>query len=303
MELKYTIKGDHVCVDKITEPEREVMIPERMEGLPVTELGAYVLSGTDVEEVHLPAGVTRIGAYAFYNCENLRRIHCFGRATDLGAGVFTNDRGIEYLELKNFPGERSCFKEMLTEIRQTLRVRVLEGTQEARLIFPEYYEEAVENTPGRKIDVETHGCGQRYRYCFVRREFQYAGYDELFPHVKVQESEELVCELAIGRLKYPMNLTQRYQEKYREYLKEHWLAAAKVLIAADRPSEKHSTNLDSGELPWLLEEIVTVDAEQMQQIIDAAQKTGDTEMVSWLMNYNHIHFAAETPKRKRRFEL
>jgi hypothetical protein len=137
----------------------------------------------------------------------------------------------------------------------------------------------------------------------VRREFQYAGYDELFPHVKVQESEELVCELAIGRLKYPMNLTQRYQEKYREYLQEHWLAAAKVLIAADRPSEKHSTNLDSGELPWLLEEIVTVDAGQLQQIIDAAQKAGDTEMVSWLMNYNHIHFAAETPKRKRRFEL
>jgi hypothetical protein len=100
-----------------------------------------------------------------------------------------------------------------------------------------------------------------------------------------------------------MNLTQRYQEKYREYLQEHWLAAAKVLIAADRPSEKHSTNLDSGELPWLLEEIVTVDAGQLQQIIDAAQKAGDTEMVSWLMNYNHIHFAAETPKRKRRFEL
>jgi hypothetical protein len=99
-----------------------------------------------------------------------------------------------------------------------------------------------------------------------------------------------------------MQLTERSRGKYQAYLQEHLTAAARVLIEADRPS-KGSGNLDSGELPWFLEEIVTADAEQIQQIIETAQRAGDTEMVSWLMNYQHIHFAAERPARKRRFEL
>lgn len=90
---------------------------------------------------------------------------------------------------------------------------------QARLIFPEYYEESVENTPARILFIETHGCGHRYRYCFVNRQFQFRGYDELFPHVKVQESEELVTELALGRLLYPVELTPRFEAMYREYVK------------------------------------------------------------------------------------
>ena len=60
---------------------------------------------------------------------------------------------------------------------------------EARLIFPEYFEDSVENTPARIVCIETHGCGHRYRYCFAGRVFQYRGYDELFPHVQVQEKK------------------------------------------------------------------------------------------------------------------
>ena len=54
---------------------------------------------------------------------------------------------------------------MLAELRQTLFVDY-HGKQEARLVFPEFFEESVENTPARIIMREMHGCGHRYRYCF-----------------------------------------------------------------------------------------------------------------------------------------
>ncbi|MCD8221584.1 MAG: leucine-rich repeat domain-containing protein [Clostridiales bacterium] len=329
MEFLYTVKGNEVCLDKILEPESETDIPEILEGLPVTELGAYVLSGTAIEVVHIPPQVRKIGAYAFYSCAKLKKIYCYGRATDLGAGVFADDRRIAYLDLTVFAGERSCMKEMLSEIRQTLRVQIHEvnesrqpptattgatqttmtGTKakEARLIFPEYFEESVENTPARKLMVETHGCGQRYRYCFVRREFQYAGYDDLFVHAQVQESEELSAEMAIGRLRYPRELGNRSRERYETYLREHWCAAAKVAIRADHPARQSVSNVDPETLPWLIEELIKPDPEQLREITDIAQREQDTAMVSWLMDYRHRIFGKETNAanggRRRRFVL
>lgn len=317
MELSYTITGQEARIDLVSDPEAAVTLPEELDGYPVTELGAYALSKSEVEEVRLPSGVKKIGAYAFYGCQKLRRIYCHGRALDLGAGLFAGAGSVGFLDITESEGEKSCFKDMLSELRQTLRVRVhrkWENT-EARLIFPEYYEESVENTPARILFVETHGCGHRYRYCFAGRDFQYRGYDELFPHVKVQEPEALVTELALGRLLFPCGLTEPFKQMYREYVREHWKMAGKLLIDADGGCWERNvpTNLDAGCLPWLVTEVLSdttaVPGQQMaeqptaeQQItalIALAQQAGDTEMVSWLMNYRH----GLKPERRRRFEL
>lgn len=336
MDISYRIVNDTVCIDKIENPGTVVVVPEEVEGRPVTELGAYVLSGSSVEEVYLPSRLVKIGAYGFYGCEALKRLHAFGRLTDLGTGLFAGVQGVEYLEFTEFAGERSGFKEMLSELRQTLRVtlcrRETDGKNaQARLIFPEYYEESVENTPARILFIETHGCGHRYRYCFVNRQFQFRGYDELFPHVKVQESEELVTELALGRLLYPMELTPRFETMYREYVKEHWKAAGRLLIEADGPRRGGRTGLEPGRLPWLVTDILagTKDGEEgvsaedgkeklmscIEELIALAGEAEDTEMVGWLMDYRHdqkqegrTEKASESEdvskgRRRRRFEL
>ena len=158
---------------------------------------------------------------------------------------------------------------------------------EARLIFPEYYEDSVENTPARIVSIETHGCGHRYRYCFAGRVFQYREYDELFPHVQVQEKEELVTELALGRLLYPRELSEKFWEHYLEYVREHWKTAGKLLIQADRMQRNRVSNLEPGKLPWLVDEVLdqtsTNLADQLGELTGLAQEAGDTEMVSWLM--------------------
>lgn len=307
MEFVYTITGREARIDKVSEPGETVVVPEELEGCPVTELGAYAFSKSRVEEVHLPSGLQKIGAYAFYGCGKLRRIYCWGRVLDLGAGLFAGAGNVEFLNITEFEGEKSCFKDMLSELRQTLRVRVgRSGSEsEARLIFPEYFEESVENTPARILFIETHGCGHRYRYCFAGREFQYQSYDELFPHAKVQEPEELVTELALGRLLYPCGLTPVYERMYREYVREHWKTAGRLLIEADGAGPCTVSNLEAGGLPWLVTEVLAENGEdkhlsqQTAELISLAQQAGDTEMVSWLMDFGH----GRKPGRKRRFEL
>ena len=352
MNFIYTRIKDEIRIDKIEDPEAVIYVPEEFEDCPVTELGSYVLAHSAVEEIHLPPYVRKIGAYGFYECEQLKRIYCYSRVLDLGAGLFAGVPAVEYLDITEFPGERSCLKEMLAELRQTLRVQLHQmvtvmpeevtvavpghaieekrmpvpghtaAEMEARLIFPEYYEDSVENTPARIVSIETHGCGHRYRYCFAGRVFQYRGYDELFPHVQVQEKEELVTELALGRLLYPRELSEKFREHYLDYVREHWKTAGKLLIQADRMQKNRVSNLEPGKLPWLVDEVLDaahqdvsagdrqnvlgadeaakepekpVNAaqisenleEQLGELTNLAQEAGDTEMVSWLMERRH----------------
>ena len=117
--------------------------------------------------------------------------------------------------------------------------------------------------------------------------------------MKVQESEELVTELAIGRILYPWGLSEKRRQMYLDYVREHWKCAGSLLIQADSPKRDQATNLEPGMLPWLIETVLADEtqnpetlAEKLAELIALAQKFSDTEMVSWLMNYRHFHAEA-----------
>ena len=61
---------------------------------------------------------------------------------------------------------------------------------------------------------------------------------------------------ALGRLLYPVELTPRFEAMYREYVKEHWNAAGRLLIEADSPQKGRRASLEPGRLPWLVTEIL-----------------------------------------------
>lgn len=289
------------------------VIPEQIDGMPVVELGEYLFSehrretepgiwsggeelpeeelpelrGNRLTELYLPSTVKKIGKYACYNCERLERVSCYSTTLDWGAGAFTGCRGIRFLDLYVTEGEKSCFQDMISELRQTLYVTYY-GKQEARLVFPEFYEEAVENTPARFLETHMHGCGHQYRYCFQQSEFQFQGYDSLFPYVQVQEREELVVDLALGRLRFPYGLTKGHEAMYLEYLQSHHVGAA---AAAARKG-------DIEELGWLLGKL-EYSHEDLAVVIAEAGKSGEAAVLSFLMEKQR---GSEPPKRKR-FQL
>ena len=97
-------------------------------------------------------------------------------------------------------------------------------------MFPEYFEESVENTPARIIMREMHGCGHMYRYCFDGTRFDVGEYDRLFPYVTVQEKPELVTRLALYRLYWPWGLKEEAAQAYWDYVTAHAGDAAEGIL-------------------------------------------------------------------------
>lgn len=320
---KYTEDGG-IKILRCRSLDSVVVIPDSIAGKPVTELGAYSFSehmrqleegrwteadsrmdgipemmGDKLTGLSLPSRIRKVGAYAFYNCWNLEKLACHSRTLDWGAGAFTGCSGIIELDIQVREEEKSCFKEILTELRQTLFV-VYRGRREARLVFPEFYEEAVENTPAKVFKTRMHGCGHQYRYCFRQSEFLFGAYDSLFYHMQVQEPEQLVVKLAANRLRYPYMLSADAEAAYKAYITDHRVAAAVCAVYED----------DMDMLRWLMKGH-SYKREDMAIVIEAVSKKGDVEMMSYLMDMRDRQYRMDRQenrhtsemRRKKRFEL
>ncbi len=298
MNILYRKTLDGVCIQRCYGLDGNIQLPQDCQGLPVRELERYVFSetvrgreippkeregegeiaGSQLTELTLPASLRRIGAYAFYNCTELRRLCCHSTVEDWGAGVFTGCTGIKQLDICIHPGEKSCFKEILSELRQTLTVdyRDEKGTLRAKLVFPEYFEESVENTPARIIMREMHGCGHMYRYSFSGQEFQFREYDSLFPHVQVQEKPELVTKLALYRLYWPWELSEAARENYWAFVREYAGEAAAGLVKR-------------GEYPILswAASLPQLGSKELEQMTEACAQLSDAQASAILLDARH----------------
>lgn len=82
----------------------------------------------------------------------------------VGTGAFTGCSGLKELVIHQKKGLKSCAKEILGELWQKIDVDFLyengeAGGKRAHMVFPEHYDEAVENTPARILFTEYHGSG------------------------------------------------------------------------------------------------------------------------------------------------
>lgn len=288
-------------------------IPETIGQRPVTELAGYIFSdtvrgqepppgtyegeeavcGAKLKELTLPEGLKKIGAYAFYNCYDFRKLSCYSTVEDWGAGVFTGCSQLDTLEIRIAEGRKSCFKEILSELHQTLVVNWSkgEGTARARLIFPEFYEESVENTPARIIMREMHGCGHMYRYCFDGGDFNFQEYDRLFPYVKPQEKPGLVALLALYRLYWPWGLSDKAKDDYQHYIRENAGEGARELLLRG----------EGDILRWLAGEPF-IGLLQLDNMIKEAAGAEDAGSLAFLMDMKHRRFR-DMGMSKRTFEL
>lgn len=183
------------------------------------------LCGENLEELILPATVVRVGRYCFYNCQNLKKLAFTGNLRDWGSGAFTGCHRVSHLTVSMREEEQSTLKEVLLELPEEMCVDyIYEGggeKQYARLIFPEFFEEGVENTPARILETHVHGSGLYYRNCFQHRTFDFGEYDSRFPYAAVQEEFEVLASIVEGRLRYPYKLSMEARERYVKYIMEH----------------------------------------------------------------------------------
>ena len=198
----------------------------------------HVLAGNDVEEIVFPYTLKEIGRYIFYGCGNLKKLE---------------------------------FSDSL--MWQRIDVNFLYEYEEARLVFPEHYDEAVENTPARILYTEYHGSGSNYRQCFYDKELNYQEYDRLFEMAVAMDKLEVLVDMSFGRLEFPYELTGKARENYREYIRKNLGDIAEYLV---KQEDMHRLEVISSQKLWTLGGI--------DSALDCASKRKETEVSAFLMN-------------------
>ncbi len=331
MRFAYEIKNGCAVVRRCYDFGNEAEIPSEIDGHPVTELGAYAFSahmdreqfwhelgnrtvkiwnpetgeqevsepdaetvpglqGMQVETVRLPEGLRKIGAYAFYNCNALSELHFHSSLKDLGAGLFTGCHHLRRLNVTLDETETSCLKEILIEVPEKMAVTV-EGQFRAKLLFPEFFEESVENTPARILMTHMHGSGMNFRNSFYMKKLDFRAYDACYYMAKAEEDFDTVLEMTLNRLQYPVGLSEDRREDYESWLNGHLVQAF----------EKAVEHRDLDMLMWLTEHGKPDDGLLSQTAIAAAD--GFPEGVAYLQN--RLSALGHTKKQSflDRFEL
>ncbi len=321
MKIQYRIHEDHIEIVRCFGSDSKVELPKQIEGIPVKKVAAYafssrkgkedesvcewtedslpggskqLLAGEAVEEVVFPDTVEEIGNYIFYGCKKLGKLEFSDSLVRIGSGAFTGCGNLNRLKVRLRQGEKSCVKEILGDLWQRIDV-VFEteadsaDVREVKLVFPEHYEEAVENTPARILFTQHHGVGNNYRQCFYSREMDYRKYDALFPLAAAQEKPEVLEDMIFCRLGTPYRLTPEYEKMYESYVVMHLPEIARRLVERDRP-EALACILGRG--LW--------SREGLESAVDAAARNKKPEILSYLMNEKHLLFPEN---RRKRFEL
>lgn len=315
MKIQYRIQNQEIEVVRCFGTDSKIWVPAAIEGMPVTKIAAYafsarkdkeeedvllyetkgvlafveeqrVLAGEEVEEVRLPDTLREIGNYIFYGCKNLRTLAFSDSLTQIGSGAFTGCSGLSKLHVHMLTGDKSCVKEILGDLWQRIDVvfSYIDGRR-IQLVFPEHYEEAVENTPARILFTQHHGSGNNYRQCFYDKKVDCRKYDELFPVAKARDKIPVLTDLVFSRLCYPAELTESARQSYEQFVRDRQKEVLTYLIEAEKIEELREL---SRRRLWT--------KEGMERGIEAAAGQQKTEIMSFLMQERHKAFPAKRKK-------
>lgn len=92
--LVYEVNGESVTITGYTGNEASVVIPNEIEGKPVTAIGERAFSKNNtLTSVAIPDSVTGIGDYAFFE-SGLKNINIPAGVTTIGRSAFTNCKSL-----------------------------------------------------------------------------------------------------------------------------------------------------------------------------------------------------------------
>ena len=257
-------------------------VPSAIEGMTVTGIAARAFADRkDVQEVQLPETVTMLGGFAFHNCTALRKLTLHNTVTNYSDGFIKGCRALtEVTMLVDAPKEGASFeavKRLLADTDVVIRFRFVyeegKASEVALLTFPDYLNEAQEDTRARAIHQTIEGAGYAYRECVRRGEIDYAGYDALFDRVR-QIAPVTAEDIAMNRLMTPYRLYEAARKMYADFLTQRTEAMLQRLIKAQ----------DTEGIRFLAGAHL-LDFSLLDAPIEAASKAGQAQVVALLMNY------------------
>lgn len=88
MEIKRS--GIGIEIVKYTGDEKNLKIPDLINGLSVVSIGDKAFYNSNVEKVEMPNGLKEVGSYCFANCKNLKEVSFKSNETNFGDNTFEN---------------------------------------------------------------------------------------------------------------------------------------------------------------------------------------------------------------------
>lgn len=318
MKLRYIAVPGGAAVLSCEGSGASVRVPGEVGGLPVREICAYAFSspeaaeaqlppGTEIREataegpeapgggerflgraslraIRLPAGLRTIGAYAFYNCTGLSLVAIGEGPAQVENGAFMNCGSLGKIAVDARIGAKTCLQGVLAEVQREVRAVFRSEEGESAWIFPEYYEESVENCAARIFEHHIHGAGYRYRQCFREDRLDAESYDAQFRFARSQAGRETLLRISLSRLRGPLRLSEDAAARYRAYLKDNAAAAARLLVREDDPDG----------LSFLAANDVLA-PESLEAAAEEASRLERAECLGVLLHERHSRFA---PKKK-----
>ncbi len=267
LTVQYVQIGDEITILSCKGYGRTVTLPPEINGCPVKKIGPYAFSepekgiymlpdkveilweiipglkvpGSDKEYVYgqrlmkitLPDCIKGIGEYAFYNCKELVTVNLPGGRIQIENGAFMNCEKLNYINVKAAPDGLTSVRGILTELTSEICITFLFGDEKGVFIFPEYYEDALENTPARVFQYLIYGAGYRYRQCFEQGRLNVTAYDMVFQSAEIRNIHETALRIALLRLQYPYKLQKNMRKQYLDYIALHMDKAVKLVILQD----------------------------------------------------------------------
>ncbi len=100
--LEYQISNNTITITKYRSSEKDLVIPQKIEGLPVTKIGTGAFSENEsLESIKLPNGLLHIGNAAFSGCSSLTFIELPDSVISISWYAFYNCTSLEHIKIPN----------------------------------------------------------------------------------------------------------------------------------------------------------------------------------------------------------
>ncbi len=264
----------------------DLLLPDVLEELPVRSIAAHAFSGRDeLRSVRLGRNLKMLRPFAFYNCTALRTMELCSTTDDCYDGVIRQCPSLRRITVHMIqPDNYVLLRSLLQDVDSTLTFRLLfdeplteGGGNELRLTFPEYVNEAREDTMARAIHFSIEGAGMAYRECVGKRQLDLNGYDRLLDRL-TEYDFAVAVRIALDRLQYPVGLSEQAEKGYESFLRENAEGVLEILIHEDREDSR------AAELQLLTRRRLP-DDKALEHGLQLAAQEGRTGLCGILMEY------------------